>query len=115
MEKRARLKNQKEFEDEFCKMWSEEGTLRMAELGLYVDNIRDQKHLLQIMSVWLLQVPLCEYEELAKALPQTIPGSLAYNQLWSEMEFKHGTEEVAAFVHVAIMNDVIDAYNAKRK
>jgi hypothetical protein len=111
--KKPLLAGERAFAKAFSDMWREENVNRMEDLGVFSLILRNEAAMLTAVCVHLLDIPLSEYEELAKRVPETTPGSDAYVNLLVELdcEREETDEAITPLLHTAIVNAVIREYN----
>jgi hypothetical protein len=112
--KKVPLANPEAFTQAFLAMWSGEGVNKVADLGCYVDNIRDESELLRAVCMHILEIPLVEYLHMMRKVPELDPKSWQYNKLRSEIEFRKkawDSGEIVGHLHTEIINLTIAEYN----
>ena len=107
------LSGEEDFVAAFSHMWAEDNMMRMEDLGVFTVNLCNEAEVLTALCVHLLDIPLREYRELAKRVPETTPQSDAYFDLLRELDGDRDDEDsiLAPLLHTAIINKVITAYN----
>jgi hypothetical protein len=112
--KKPLLERPEDFERAFLRMWSEEGVERLFELGVYADNIRDEKEMVRNVCVYLLDLPLNACEAIMRGVPELVPDSWEFCEMRRHLEEKYGEaadKNPLKFLPFALVNEVLKAYN----
>jgi hypothetical protein len=111
--KKSLLSGVQAYEKAFVDMWSEANVNRMEDLGVFSIVLKDEAAMLTAICVHLLDIPVSEYEELVKQVPEAVPGSEPYINLRVELdgEREETDESITPHLHTAIINAVIREYN----